>query len=240
MALFNLLWHSWKPNLFTLLHRGNRKHDDNVFLLQTTISVYDALGKLPLGNLSYTSVLKPLIDLDFVSQTKNYWMDVSMKLWILNQVHLVCRIWRKGEEKKEKNVRFRKMYFLRRCWRDVTGCWRGWPLQMIICKRPVPPDVLLQEAFPSRWSFARRRSLQMIICKRLIPPDDHLQEADSSRWSFARGEPLQIIICKRLPLQMIICKRLAPPEDNLQEAGPSEWSFARRWPLQMIICVCPL
>ena len=44
---------------------------------QTTISVYDALGKVPLGSLSYTSVLKPLIDLDFVSQTKNSWMDVS-------------------------------------------------------------------------------------------------------------------------------------------------------------------
>ena len=57
----------------------NTKHYDNV-LLKTTISVYDALGKVPLGSLSYTSVLKPLIDLDFVSQTKNYWMDVSMKL----------------------------------------------------------------------------------------------------------------------------------------------------------------
>ena len=51
----------------------------------------------------------------------------------------------------------------------------GWSLQMIICKRPVPPGDHLQQADPSRWSFARGRPLQMIFCKRLVPPDDHLQ-----------------------------------------------------------------
>ena len=45
--------------------------------LQATISVYDALGELPLDSLSYANVLKPLIDLDYVSQTKLGWMDVS-------------------------------------------------------------------------------------------------------------------------------------------------------------------
>ena len=45
--------------------------------LQATISVYDALGELPFDSLSYANVLKPLIDLDYVSQTKGSWMDVS-------------------------------------------------------------------------------------------------------------------------------------------------------------------
>ena len=49
------------------------------FDFQETISVYDALGELPLSSLSYANVLKPLIDLDFFSQTKNSWMDVSEK-----------------------------------------------------------------------------------------------------------------------------------------------------------------
>jgi len=44
-------------------------------LTQKTISVYDALAELPLSSLSYANVLKPLIDLDFFSQTKNSWMD---------------------------------------------------------------------------------------------------------------------------------------------------------------------
>jgi hypothetical protein len=44
-------------------------------LTEETISVYDALGELPLSSLSYANVLKPLIDLDFFSQTKNSWMD---------------------------------------------------------------------------------------------------------------------------------------------------------------------
>ena len=30
------------------------------------------------GSLSYVNVLKPLIDLDYVSQTKNSWMQVSI------------------------------------------------------------------------------------------------------------------------------------------------------------------
>ena len=47
--------------------------------LQETIAVYDALAELPLTSLSYANVLKPLIDLDFISQTKNTWMDVSRK-----------------------------------------------------------------------------------------------------------------------------------------------------------------
>ena len=36
---------------------------------------------------------------------------------------------------------------------------------MIICKKPVPLDDHLQEAGPSRWSFARGWFLWMIICK---------------------------------------------------------------------------
>ena len=52
-----------------------RKYDVK---LQATISVYDALGELPLDSLSYANVLKPLIDLDYVSQTKNSWMQVSI------------------------------------------------------------------------------------------------------------------------------------------------------------------
>ena len=51
-----------------------RKHD---YKLQATISAYDALGELPFDSLSYANVLKPLIDLDYVSQTKGSWMDVS-------------------------------------------------------------------------------------------------------------------------------------------------------------------
>ena len=61
-----------------------RKYDVK---LQATISVYDALGELPLDSLSYANVLKPLIDLDYVSQSKGSpgylglidtgWMDVS-------------------------------------------------------------------------------------------------------------------------------------------------------------------
>ena len=45
--------------------------------LQETIAVYDALAELPLTSLSYANVLKPLINLDYVSQTKGSWMDVS-------------------------------------------------------------------------------------------------------------------------------------------------------------------
>ena len=46
--------------------------------MQATISVYNVLGKLPLGSLSYANVLKPLTDLDYISRTKNSWMQVSI------------------------------------------------------------------------------------------------------------------------------------------------------------------
>ena len=82
---------------------------------------------------------------------------------------------------------------------------------MIICKRPVQPDDHLQEASPSRWSFAWGRSIQMFICKRLVDPDNHLQEAGQFRWSFARGRSIR----------MMICKRPVHPDDHLQETGPS-------------------
>ena len=36
--------------------------------------------------------------------------------------------------------------------------------------------IMLQEAGPSIWSFARGPSLRMIICKRPFHPDGHLQE----------------------------------------------------------------
>ena len=54
-----------------------------------------------------------------------------------------------AEEKKYREGKRRKIYFLRRRWRCLTGCWRGWPHGMIICKRPFPPDDHLQEAGPS-------------------------------------------------------------------------------------------
>ena len=65
--------------LIAVLNSGahTTKHDVKY---QATISVYDALGKLPLSNLSYESVLKPLIDLDYVSQTKSGWMNVGFNV----------------------------------------------------------------------------------------------------------------------------------------------------------------
>ena len=39
---------------------------------------------------------------------------------------------------------------------------------MIICKRLVPQDDLLQKANPSVLSFAKSRPLRMIICKRWL------------------------------------------------------------------------
>ena len=45
-------------------------------------------------------------------------------------------------------------------WQRWLG-WQGW--QMIICKRPVPPDDHMQEARSSKWSFERGQI--MIICK---------------------------------------------------------------------------
>ena len=51
---------------------------------------------------------------------------------------------------------------------------------MIICKRLVPQDDILQKANPSGLSFAKGRPLQMIICKRPAPPHDHLQDAGNN------------------------------------------------------------
>ena len=99
-------------------------------------------------------------------------------------------------------------------WKRWLG-WRGW--QMIICKRPVPPDDHLQEDRSSGWSFARGRTLWMIICKPPVPTDDHLHLAGSSRWSFERGRILRIIICKWPD----------PPDVHLQEAEFSGWIFSR-------------
>ena len=51
----------------------------------------------------------------------------------------------------------------------ICGFTRGQPLRRIICKRPVPLNVHLKEAFPSR-----DRPIRMIISKISAPPDDHL------------------------------------------------------------------
>ena len=109
-----------------------------------------------------------------------------------------------------------------------TSRWsfaRGRILQMIICKRPVPPDDHLQIARPSGWSFARGRILRMIICKRPVPPDDHLQEARSSGWLFARRRIPRMIICKR-PVHRD--NHLVPPfghghKDGLECGSYGKW-----------------
>ena len=44
---------------------------------QAITTVYDGLADLPLDEVTYETVLKPLIDLDFESQSKNSWLDVS-------------------------------------------------------------------------------------------------------------------------------------------------------------------
>ena len=46
---------------------------------------------------------------------------------------------------------------------------------MIICKRLAPPDDHLQEAGPSRLSFAKGWPPRVIICRRLAPPCDICQ-----------------------------------------------------------------
>ena len=77
-------------NLIAVLNSGahTTKHDVKY---QATISVYDALGKLPLSNLSYGSVLKPLTDLDYVSQTKRGWMNVGFNVTSRTfSSHLLC------------------------------------------------------------------------------------------------------------------------------------------------------
>ena len=92
-----------------------------------------------------------------------------------------------------------------------------------------PPDDHLQEAGPSRSSFASGWHLWMIICRRPAPLDHHLQEAGPSGWPFGRGRSLWIIICKRP----------APSDNHLQEAGPSELPFTRGRSLRIIICKRP-
>ena len=51
---------------------------------------------------------------------------------------------------------------------------KGMSILIIICKRPVYPDDLLEETTPSWWSFTKGQSILMIICKRPVHPDDHL------------------------------------------------------------------
>ena len=65
----------------------------------------------------------------------------------------------------QENVFFAKM---------LEGCNR-------MLERLAPPDDHLQEAGPSRCSFARGFSLPLIFCKKPVPPNDHLQEAGPSR-----------------------------------------------------------
>ena len=113
--------------------------------------------------------------------------------------------------------------------------WRWW--QMIICKRPIPPDDHFQVAGSSGSSLASGRILRMIICKTSDPPNDHLKMAGPSRCSLARGRILRIIIFKGRD----------PQDDHLHKAGSSGWSFARRqilqwsfengWILRMNICI---
>ena len=47
------------------------------FTPQAITNVYDGLADLPLDEVTYKTVLKTLIDLDFESQSKNSWLDVS-------------------------------------------------------------------------------------------------------------------------------------------------------------------
>jgi len=44
-------------------------------LTEAITTVYDGLADLPLDEVTYETVLKPLIDLDFESQSKNSWLD---------------------------------------------------------------------------------------------------------------------------------------------------------------------
>ena len=67
------------------------------------------------------------------------------------------------------------------------GFTRGQPLRMIICKRPVPLNDHLKEAFPSRG-----RPIRMIISKISAPPDDHLHL-------------LFVIVCCCMLLFVVVC-----------------------------------
>ena len=143
--------------------------------------------------------------------TKSKWFDILQKIPHLNNFLTVATKW---AEHSYWELPYRTI----------------WSIRVFICKRPVRPDDHLQEAGPSRLSFARGRSIWMIICKRPANSNDHWQEAGLSGWSFARGQSIR----------MIICKRPVHPDDYLQEAGPSGWSFARGQPIQMIICKWPV
>ena len=75
------------------------------------------------------------------------------------------------------------------------GFTRDQPLRMIICKRPVPLNDHLKEAFPSRG-----RPIRMIISKISAPPDDHLH------LSFVivyRCLSLFVVVC--LCLSFVVC-----------------------------------
>ena len=63
-----------------LYHITVRKIKPNNVKLKATISIYDALGELPLSKVSYVNVLKPLIDLELVSLTRNSWLNVSISI----------------------------------------------------------------------------------------------------------------------------------------------------------------
>ena len=110
---------------------------------------------------------------------------------------------------------------------------------MTIGKRPVPPNIHLHEAGPSRWSFARGWSFQMIICERPVPPGDHLQEVGRSGRSFARDRSIRMTIWRGRSLWMIMCNRPVHPNDYLHEAVHLN-DLSRVWSLQMIICNGPV
>ena len=139
--------------------------------------------------------------------TKSKWFDILQKIPHLNNFLTVATKW---AEHSYWELPYRTI----------------WSIRVFICKRPVRPDDHLQEAGPSRLSFARGRSNQIIICKRPVHPDDHLHEAGPHGWSSAGGRSVRMIICRRL-----VCL-----DDHLQEAGPSGWSFAGVWSVRMIIC----
>ena len=98
---------------------------------------------------------------------------------------------------------------------------------MIIWKGLVYPDDHLQDADPSKWSFAKGQSIQMIIFGRPVDQDDHLQKASPPGWSFVRGRSTR----------MIIWKRPVHQDGHLQETGLSGWSFARGLSIRIIICI---
>ena len=70
----------------------------------------------------------------------------------------------------------------------------------IICKRPVHPDDHLQEASPSRLSFARGRSIRIIFCKRPVHSDYVY------RWSVSIvGRCLSLLVVDRCLSLVVVC-----------------------------------